>query len=258
MTPDQAQGYERDAALMAVAHALTDAQSVECMHRFKDVTGLSPAGMTVADVLDCTTDHDMFLDQTEPFLERFARQMPQDVPLSAALHAVILLGKTLTPGRVIALLQRAGMTEVPRYPEVEVGLRVRESDLGGVAQVSDANHLVLKARAEQGMRAAGVPEAGITEFRASVRETGIPGFSRSAADIAAWVTLVDRTTAMSRKVYDPVHDLAVVLAWADFLGGPDGGEVRLSLDNLRSHLDMRDVETIKSSLFPFHGKGPTT
>lgn len=239
---------ERDAALTAVAHALTED---EAMTLLRDVGNLYPHlhGATVADVLDCTTDHDMFLDQTEPFLERFSGQLPQDVRLSAAMHAIILLHRELTPGRVIALLQRAGMTAVPRYPEVEASLLA----YANFSRDYDVNHLVLKARAEQGMRARGVPESEITEFLGSVRYTGVPGYSRNAADIAAWVTLVDRCTATPRKPYDPVDDLAVLLRQYD-PDGPDGGQVAQALANLRSHLDMSTPERLGASLRAHFGR----
>jgi hypothetical protein len=242
---------EHHAALMAVAHALTEAERVLLLG---NVARQYPRlqGAEVADVLDTTTDHDMFLDQTEPFFERFSDQVPQDVRLSAALHAIILLKRGLTPGRVIALLQRAGLAEAPRYPEVEAGLRAYEHEEPGDASVTDANHLLVMARAEQGMRAAGIPEHVITEFRASVRAGGPSCFSRNVADIAAWVTLVDRYTPMPRRAYDPTDDIAVILAGLADL--PLSARQLKAEANLRSHLNMRAPETIKSSLRSYFGK----
>lgn len=253
MTLDQMQADERRAALMALQHALDPGERVLFMAKaIRRWPIFEAEGVTPADVLDYTDDYDEFLNETEPFFEQFADQLPDNVSLRSAAHVLILLGKKLTPARVIALVQRAGMTEVPRYPEVEVGII---ATVGGLrAELVDANHLLLMARAEQGLRAAGIPEHVITEFRNSVRQPATPGYSRNAADIACWVTFVDRWTEMPRKVYEPTRDLAVVVAWADLLGGPDGGEVRLSLDNLRSHLDMRAVETIDASLRSFYGK----
>jgi hypothetical protein len=245
------QAEERNSQLTAVAHALTEAERAMFLGK---VARKYPRldGAHVDDVLDITTDHDMFLDKTEPFYERFGAQLPETGAVTFALHVIILMGWTLTPGRVWSILQRAGVVEAPRYPEVEAGLWVHERDLGGGPCRADANGLLLTARAEQGMRAAGIPESEITEFRRLVRHTEDVRFSHNVADIAAWVTLVDRFTAMPRKVYDPTDDIAVVLAWLK-MHGVDA-PVRPAMDNLHSHLDMRSAETIKSSLSPFYGR----
>lgn len=257
MTPDQMQKAERDAALMAVAHSLTVAERAALLGRAVRIVGLSMDGADVADVLDYTDDFDMFLNQTEPFFEKFSDQLPESHAVILALHVIILMGWGLTPGRVWSVMQRAGVVDPPRYPEVEAGL---VAAIGGLlAHAGDANHLFIKARAEQGMRAAGIPEDVITEFRASVRETGTPGFSRNMADIARWVTLVDRYTEMPRKVYDPTDDIAIVLASTNGWD-PDDREFAFqlgqALKNLRSHLDMRSAGTVKSSLLPFYGRTP--
>jgi hypothetical protein len=244
----------RNAVLRAVAHSLTEPERARFLaHVAEQWPRLR--GADVADVLDITTDHDMFLSRTEPFFERFGEQLPQDVRLSAAIHAVIILGEELTPARVIARLQRAGVTEAPRYPEVEVGLLGRDP---GRSPNYDVNHLMLRARAEQGMRAAGVPEDVITEFRASVRHhDDQPGFSRNAADIARWVTFADRWTPLPGKIYDPLADLAVILTYADATDGPKGSEeFQQALANLRSHLDMRAPQTIAAGLAAFFGRTP--
>jgi hypothetical protein len=255
MTPEQMQRLERDASLMAVAHSLTAAERVlflgKVARRYPRLLGAD-----VADVLDFTNDYDEFLDQTEPFFERFDAQMP-DVPgVIFAAHVIIVMGWKLTPGRVWSLLQRAGAVDAPRYPEVEVGLWVHEHDLGGGPCTADANEALLRARAEQGLRAAGISESEITEFRESVRLrpgslTLQLGLQWNVADIAKWVTLVDRFTEMPRKVYDPIHDLAVVLHWASAEPGDPDDQ---ALANLRSHLDMRAPETIEASLNSFFGK----
>jgi hypothetical protein len=252
MTPQQMEDAERHAALMAVAHSLN---GDEQMTLLRDVGNRWPHlhGATVADVLDYTTDYDEFLGQTELFFERFADQLP-DTGLRGyatiiAAHAIILLGLELAPARVAYFLQRAGVIEAPRYPEVEVGLLAYTELRAHV----DANHLLLMARAEQGLRAYGVPEDEITEFRASVRHPEVPGMARNVADIAAWVTLVDRYTAMPRKVYDPADDIAEVLAWVH---RDCSGDASQAMANLRSHFDMRGPETIKASLLSFFGKDP--
>lgn len=257
MTPDQMHRAEQHAALMAVTHSLTAAERTLFLGKVaRRYPRLDGAG--VADVLDLTTDHDMFLDKTEPFYEKFGGHLPEGAGHATilAVHAIIILELELTPARVTCFLQRAGVLEAPRYPEVEVGLwahadrvQVQSGSIG--VRPSDGNHLLLMARAEQGMRAAGIPESEITEFRASVRRTETPGFSRNVADIAKWVTLADKYTEMPRKAYDPMDDLAVVLAWASAEpGDPD----YQALDNLRSHLDMRAPETVKASLSPFFGR----
>jgi hypothetical protein len=253
MTPQQMEAEERHAALMAVAHSLN---GDEQMTLLRDVGNRWPHlhGATVADVLDYTTDYDEFLGQTELFFERFADQLPDTGPRGyatiIAAHAIILLGLELTPARVAYFLQRAGVIEAPRYPEVEVGLLAYTELRAHV----DANHLLLMARAEQGMRAAGVPEDEITEFRTTVRRHDIPGFSRNVADIAAWVTLVDRYTELPCRVYDPTDDIAVILSWLT-MHGVDA-PVRPAMSNLRSHFDMRAPETIKASLLSFFGRDP--
>lgn len=258
MTPEQMRREEQHGQLMAVAHSLTAAERVlflgKVTRRYSRLEGAE-----VADVLDLTSDHDMFLDQTEPFFERFEAQMPDDVhyaPLYAA-HVIILMGWQLTPGRVWFIMQRAGVVDAPRFPEVEAGLVARlDPHEGNPGFPLDLNHLVLKAKAEQGMRAAGIPEDVITEFREGVRATGTPGFNPNVGDIARWVTLVDRYTEMPRRVYDPTDDLAVLLHWASCMGGVMDPEIRPHLANLRSHMDFRAPETIKASLLPFYGRTP--
>jgi hypothetical protein len=258
MTPDQMQDAEREAALLAVAHSLTEAERVLFLGRVaRSYPRLN--GADVADVLELTVDHDMFLDQTEPFFERFGDQLPDGVnyaPVFVA-HVIILLKRKLTPGRAWSVMQRAGVVDAPRFPEVEVGLLVHAADVGGAACGTDANTVTLRARAEQGMRAAGISEDVITEFRESARRTDIPGQQFNVGDIASWVTLVDRYTETPRKVYDPVHDLTVVVAWATGSTDP----VALSglagaAANLRSHLDLRSVETARASLAAFFGREP--
>jgi hypothetical protein len=256
------QAEERHAALMAVSCTLTAAEQVSFLgHAVRMWPRME--GATVADVLDYTTDYDMYLAKTEAFFEKFAEQMPDDLNYAPRIvaHVILILGLPLTPGRVLSFLQRAGVVDPPRFPEVEVGLHASRPAPGLVnfGHTPDANHLLLMARARQGLRAAGTGENVITEFRETVRRyDDKPGYSRNAADIAKWVTLVDRYTEMPRRVYDPTDDIALVLgavasdagAWAS------PAEIGQALRNLRSHLDMRAPETIKSSLCGFYGKVP--
>lgn len=251
MTPEQARREERHAELAAVAHSLTETERLlflgkvaRSYHRL--------AGADVADVLDLTTGHDMFLDRTELFFEQSGSQLPEGVsyaPLLAA-HLIILMGWGLTPARVWAVLQRAGVVAVPRYPEVEVGLQAFESTDGVSSSVADGNTVLLRARAEQGMRAAGIPETVITEFRETVRRVSVPGQQWHVGDIAAWVTFVDRYTEMPRKVYDPTGDIAAVLYGAC---GTELSDVP-EMHNLRSHFDMRSEETTRASLAAAYGR----
>jgi hypothetical protein len=255
LTAERTQSEDRHVALMAVAHSLS---------AFERVSFLGKAvrqwprfdGAMVADVLDATVDHDMFLDKTEPFFERFSDQIPPyegNYAAIFAVHAVIIMGLELSPARVAYFLQRAGVIEAPRYPDVQVGLWAHDGDQG---DIRDANHLLLMARAEQGMRAQGVPEHVITEFRSAVRATSLPGYSRNVADIAAWVTLTDRYTPLPRKVYDPADDLAALVSYmhGKFIASPGYGPAGVALDNLRSHLDVSTPETIRVSLAALLGK----
>lgn len=66
-------------------------------------------GATPADVLEHTTDYDMFLDQTEPFYEACGDQLPAGTPNTAALHLLIILGRRLTPENLRAALAQASL-----------------------------------------------------------------------------------------------------------------------------------------------------
>lgn len=256
MTPDQMQRAERYASLMAVTSALRREDRVAFMNAV-DKCWPRLRGAQVADILDMTTDRDMFLGQTEPFFEKFADQLPGGVSYAAsfAAHVVIILGRPLTPGRVIVLLQRAGTVAPPRYPDVKVSVWTKT-----LGPYTDANYVMLQARAEQGMRAAGVPEDLLTEFRSSVRRTGVPGFSRNAADVAAWVTLTDEPIDMPRARYNPTDDLAVLVMFAELNNlvlkpSPAESQVAQALANLRTHLDLSSVETVAYQLEAYFGKG---
>jgi hypothetical protein len=244
MTPDQMQEQERHAALMAVASALTEQEQAVFLAKVA-ATWPRMVGAKVADVLDMMDDHDMFVDQTDPFFELHGEEFPwADINPCAprfALYVLILLDQRPTVGRVLVLLQRAGVTEAPKYPHVRAGLRIK----AGTA----ASALLVFIRAEQGMRAHGVPEADITEFRRAVR---VVGGARSLADIAAWVTLVDENTPVLGRPYDPTRDLAVVLAWTT-MHGVDA-PVRPAITNLREHLDLRTAESAEAGLRMFYGK----
>jgi len=245
MTPE-----DPHAVLMAVSHALTDKQQAaicaEAARRWPKMRGAF-----AVDILDITTDNDYFVGQTDPFFERFGEHIPDGLnfaPLVAA-YAFILLGEDLSIARIMALLQKAGITGTPRYSEVEAGVLLPNGHT--------ANVLLIVQRAEQGMRAAGVSEEVLTEFRDALRRTGTPGYARNVGDIAAWVTLVDSCTSLPSRLYDPVHDLAVVVIAADLGCLPsDGGEVAQALASLRSHLDLSSTEAAENMLRGLIEKGP--
>jgi hypothetical protein len=105
------QRAERDAALNAVAHALTMKERQQFLAA---VARQWPrlAGAHVNDVLEYTTDYDLFLGQTEPFFEEHDSQMPDGSGFAyvVAAHVLIILGRPLTMPAVLKLLQRAGVT----------------------------------------------------------------------------------------------------------------------------------------------------
>lgn len=107
---------ERHAALMAVAHSLTAAEREQFLAKASHWRGL-PAGADVADVLDMTTDHDEFLDQTEPFYEAHT-DLPGMPGVIFALHVLIILGQKLTVPAVLRLLLRAGLLDTAHEGEV--------------------------------------------------------------------------------------------------------------------------------------------
>jgi hypothetical protein len=115
MTPDQMQRAERDAALNAVAHALTMKERQQFLAA---VARQWPrlVGAHVNDVLEYTTDYDLFLGQTEPFYAQLPVDFPGGPAVIFALHALIILGQPLTTTRVLKLLIRAGV--IDDSPEV--------------------------------------------------------------------------------------------------------------------------------------------
>jgi hypothetical protein len=249
--PEQRQAAvneETHAMLMAVTAALSEAEQRTLLDEaYKRYPRLH--GALVADILEYTDNWDEFLNITEPFFELFRDQFPGDLNIRIAAHALILLGRPLTPPRIMALLQKAGVTAVPRYPDVVAGIVTEDGE--------DANTLLISARAEQGMRAAGVDEGVITDYRLSVRHATVIGYARNTGDIAAWVTLADCHTPMPRKPYEPLHDLAVVV-----LAAHDGNyrsrtspELAQALANLREHADLHDLASTETSLRLMLGKG---
>lgn len=257
MTSDQELHGAGHATLMAVAYSLTGDEQMALLH---DVGNRWPHlhGATVADVLDYTTDYDQFLDKTEPFLTRFAGQIPAyegDYAALYAMHVILLLGLELTPARLAYFLQRAGVCEAPRYPDVVAGILMEGSYRDGAPCV---NHLTILARAEQALRAHGVDEYEITQFRAAVRVTPLPGYSRNVADIAAWVTLADRYVPLAGVRYDPAHDLAVVLlasAEATYRARTSP-ELHQALVNLQAHVGTSSVEEAEAHIRDFFKRGP--
>jgi hypothetical protein len=239
MDEDRAAQRLSDAALAAVAAALTPGERAEVL-RAAEGWDLVPSteGVDIADLLDYTTDHDMFLDRTEPF---FARHMPDLLDgrygTIYAMHALILLGQPLTIGAVLALLQRAGFIK-PKYPQARASVVLEDG--------AEANSLLVCARAEASLRASGVAEVLITRFRAE-RKWPLSPWSMLARSI----TLVTEFERIDSAPYDPVHDLAVVLT------GDVGatGNVRQpstayaqALANLRAHVGVSCAEEAEAHL----------
>jgi hypothetical protein len=105
---------ERD-PLVLIQESLTDAE----VRQFLDEAARRwprTDGAHVADVLELTTSHDMFLDQTEPFFDVFGDLLPTGTPNTAVLHLLIILGRELTVANLTAVLTRAGLVpaSVPR------------------------------------------------------------------------------------------------------------------------------------------------
>jgi hypothetical protein len=147
------QAEERHAALMAVAHALTEAERSEFLARTSE-TYPRLRGAEVADVLDLTDDYDMFLDRTEPFFEKYADQTPDSPAVRFAAHVLILLGLNLTLPALLKLLQRAGVTGEPENILIAGAVVAEVADemirSWGLAECSQANAPVLtEARARQ-------------------------------------------------------------------------------------------------------------
>jgi len=111
----QMQQAAHHAELMAVAHALTADEREQFLAKTSRWPGMD--GAEVADILDLTTEHDEFLDQTEAFFMAHDADMPDGLnyaPLFAA-HALIILGRPLTARSVHALLVKAGCMDAPDY-----------------------------------------------------------------------------------------------------------------------------------------------
>jgi hypothetical protein len=214
------QEEERDAALLAVAHGLTAEQQRAVLDYVAD-RWPRMVGAEVADILEHTTDYDMFLQETEPVYARYADQLPRTPAVIFAMHALILTARPAmspcglpqsafpaTPGAVLALLQQCGAVDAPRFPEVAVCIR----QPGGR---SEANPITIFGRARASLRRAGHAGAA-PEFDGSVRRDGSMAYN--LLDIAAWVTLLDddpvrasRRAADADLAYDPVRDLAAVV-----------------------------------------------
>jgi hypothetical protein len=141
MTPLQMQQAAHHAELTAVAHALTADERAQFLAKTSRWPGMD--GAEVADILDLTTDHDEFLDQTEAFFMAHDADMPDGLnyaPLFAA-HALIILGRPLTVRAVCALLVKAGCMDAPDYDPTH-DLAVVLSILG---RRGDANPVIQRA-----------------------------------------------------------------------------------------------------------------
>jgi hypothetical protein len=216
MTPED---QERDAALMAVAHALSEAERQQLLvHVAVKWPRLRGAG--VADVLDLTTDHDMFLEQTEPFFAGPGRPggviFPDSPAVLFAAHAVILLGRSLQPGYVTDILTRAGVME-------------------GCPDGGTCHHYCLASSCFRVQAASPLSIAGFEG-------------DRWPADVEARNGVLPGVPAP--PPYDIAADLAVVL-----LSAVDGNyrsrtspELAGALTRLRGRVDMTSAETVTEDL----------
>lgn len=147
MDEDRAAQRLRDRALGAVAAALTPGECAAMMTAGCGATGMSMGGIEPADLLDYTTDHDMFLDRTEPFFDRYMEWLPSTPGCIFAVHAIILTGRTLSFLAVLELLQRAGLGTVGALTDKIVDEVAGElSRSWNLAYCSDANAPVLSER----------------------------------------------------------------------------------------------------------------
>lgn len=103
--------------LLAIDRSLTDDEREQFLayvaRRWPNLVGAEPA-----DVLELTTSHDMFLAQTEPFWEEHAAELPDGAPVTAVLHALIILGAELTVENLTRMLTAAGLMPEPEATRV--------------------------------------------------------------------------------------------------------------------------------------------
>lgn len=225
------------AALMAVAHTLTGGEAAWLMaetgQRWPRLNGAQPA-----DILDHTTDYDMFLDTTEPFFEKYGARFPDIPGMRTAAHLLILMERDLTPGTLMALLQKAGVAEASGR-DARASLRLPDGAL--------ANSILVVSRAEQSLRAAGVDEADITRFRAEMREHDWDGTAYALIKAAEWVTLVDGYEEPARAPYDPTWDLAVLAVGVSRMDALPPNAV-VALANLRRSIGLDSPEQAEAHL----------
>jgi hypothetical protein len=107
---------ERD-PLVLLQEALDDAETHQFLAASRDRWPRLD-GARVADVLEMTTSHDLFLGQTEPFFEAHPDELRGARGVTAVLHALIILGRELTVANAIRLLMRAGLIPAPAVPRL--------------------------------------------------------------------------------------------------------------------------------------------
>lgn len=192
-----------DKALSAVARAVTDGGGEA---RFLHVTGERwprLRGAQVADVLEMTVDRDMFLPITEPFFEAHEAELPPVPAVLYALHALIILdgidGARPPLDRLMLMLAKAGFS--PRACGRADGQAGRDDQSGDW------------------------PERLRPRYRSGFREGRLD--------------LVRQAEHAAQPAYDPVPDLAIVLA-AVLYDVPAGlrREDGDSLARLRRHLGV--------------------
>ncbi len=129
-------------ALLAVARALTEDETRQLL---ANTAARWPrcAGADVADILDLTDNHDLFLETTEPFFEARQGDLPDVRGLRYAAHALIILGRELTVPALLDLMGRAGL----------ITTAGRQDDADWLRRFITAN-LKLCARPDAGLTAA--------------------------------------------------------------------------------------------------------
>jgi len=105
------------------------------------------AGAHVADVLEHTTDYDLFLDATEPFFDEHEAELfslPDALPVTAVLHLLIIMGRELTMANLLSVLGTAGL--LPAAPSVLRWRRVviENVQAGWSADGADLHYLVFR------------------------------------------------------------------------------------------------------------------
>jgi hypothetical protein len=165
MTPEQMRQAERTTALVAVAHALTQAEREQLIAAAVRAVPEMKASRSAAEILDYTEDYDVFGGKNDPFLDRNEGQVPVVPGTRFAMDALSLLGRPLTVAAVTRLLVKAGIIDDDGYDptrDLAVVLAVDSASTGNVRQPSPGYAQALaNLRANLDMRAVETIEAGL-------------------------------------------------------------------------------------------------